>query len=166
MSDPTPIGALKREHHLLFLDASFGGQSPSWFLIGKHIGDLSVELNPDVSTIKNILGETVADDNGYEPSVGVDTYYANTSDAIYPQLLDIALDRKTGEDCKTKYLEVVIDTVEGPHKAWMEDCIVKPQSYGGAPAKLNIPYKITPDGNRVKGTATLSNRVPTFTPAS
>ena len=162
----TPVGALKREYHLLYIDTSFGGQTPSWFLIGKHISDLSVELNPDVSVIKNILGETVADDNGYEPSVSVDTYYANTDDPIYEPLLDIAMNRKTGDDCKSKILEIVIDNKEGPYKAWVEDCVVKPQSYGGAPSKLNIPYSITFDGNRQQGTATLANKVPTFTAAS
>lgn len=166
VTTPTPIGELKRQYHLLFIDASFGGQTPNWFLIGKHVDDLSIELNPDVSSIKNILGETVTEDNGYEPSASVNTYYANTGDAIYDTILDITMNRLTGDDCKTKVLEVIVDNVEGPYKAWQEDCIVKPQSYGGSPSKLNIPYNIHFDGNRKKGTATLSDRVPSFSPAA
>ena len=162
----SPIGELKREYHLLFIDASMGGQTPSWFLIGKHIDDLSVSLNPDVSVIKNILGESVTDDNGYEPSFDVDKYYANTGDPIYEPLKDIAMNRKTGDDCKTKVLEVLIDKTEGPYDAWIEDCTIKPQSYGGSPTKLNIPYNVYFDGNRQQGTAALVNKVPTFTPAA
>lgn len=168
MSDPTPnpIGKLKRSHLLTYIDASFGGQSPSWFLIGKNIQDMSVELNPDTQVVKNILDETVTEDNGYEPSVSADTYYANTGDAIYDKIKDIAMNRKTGDDCKTKILEVLIDTDGSSHSAWQEDCIVKPQSYGGAQGAVNIPFNVYFDGNRVTGTASLSNRVPTFTAAT
>ena len=163
---PTPVGKLKRSYLLHFIDASFGGQTPDWFLIGKEISDMSVELNPDTEVIKNILDETVTNDNGYEPSISADTYYANTSDAIYEKIKDITMNRKTGDDCKTKVLEVLIDTDGTSHSAWQEDCIVKPQSYGGAQGGVNIPYNINFDGNRTPGTVTLSNRVPTFTAAS
>ena len=171
MSDPTPIGKLKRSHLLHYIDASFSdntasGWTPQWFLIGKDIEDMSVELNSDISTLKNILDETVANDNGYEPSVSADTYYANTGDSIYSTLKNIAMNRLTGDDCKTTVLEVLIDTVEGlttgTSSAWIEDCIVKPQSYGGAQGGVNIPYNINFDGNRKTGTVTFTNKVPTF----
>lgn len=158
----TKVGKLKRSYLLHYIDATFGGATPEWFLIGKDIEDMSVELNPDTSVVKNILDETVTEDNGYEPSIAADTYYANTSDAIYDKIKDISMNRLTGDDCKTKVLEVLIDTKEGPHSAWMEDCIVKPQSYGGAQGGVNIPYNISFDGNRKQGTVTLANRVPTF----
>ena len=103
-------------------------------------------------------------DNGYEPSLSVETYYANTEDAIYEKIKSIALDRLVGDDCKSKYLEVLIDKTEGPYDAWMEDCIVKPQSYGGPQGGVNIPFNIQPCGNRIKGTVTIANKVVTFTP--
>lgn len=171
MSDPTPIGKLKRSHLLHYIDASFSdntaaGWTPQWFLIGKDVEDMSVELNPNISTLKNILDETVAIDNGYEPSVSADTYYANTGDSIYSTLKNIAMNRLTGDDCKTTVMEVVIDTVEGlttgASSAWIEDCIVKPQSYGGAQGGVNIPYNINFDGNRKTGTVTFTNKSPTF----
>ena len=37
---------------------------------------MSVELNPDTEVKKNILGETSVQDNGYEPSMSADPYYA------------------------------------------------------------------------------------------
>lgn len=168
MSDPAPIGKLKRSYLLHFIDASFGGQTASWFLIGKHISDMSVNLNPSTEVIKNILDETVTNDNGYEPSIEANTYYANTSDSIYSQIKDIAMNRLTGDDCKTKVLEVIIDTDGTTHSAWQEDCIIKPQSYGGAQGGVNIPYNISFDGNRAVGTVTFtgtgSARVPSFSP--
>lgn len=162
MPETNSVGKLKRSCYLTYIDASFGGATPQWFLIGKHIQDMSVELNPDTEVIKNILDETVTEDNGYEPSISAEPYYANTDDAIYPKLKDIMMNRKTGDDCKSKVLEVLIDKREGPYDAWMEDCVVKPQSYGGAQGAVNIPYNISFDGNRKQGTATLVNKVPTF----
>jgi len=96
--------------------------------------------------------------------LSVETYYANTEDAIYEKIKSIALDRLVGDDCKSKYLEVLIDKTEGPYDAWMEDCIVKPQSYGGPQGGVNIPFNIQPCGNRIKGTVTIANKVVTFTP--
>ena len=144
----TGIKKLKRSHLMHLLDSTFGGETPSWFLIGKNIEDMSMDLGPDTATVKNILDETDVNDNGYEPSLSVETYYANTEDAIY----------------ESKYLEVLIDKTEGPYDAWMEDCIVKPQSYGGPQGGVNIPFNIQPCGNRIKGTVTIANKVVTFTP--
>lgn len=170
MSDPTPtgVGKLKRSHLLHFIDTSFGGQTPSWFLIGRDIEDMSVELNPDTTIKKNILDQTVAEDNGYEPSFSADTYYANTGDAIYERLKDISMNRKTGEDCCTKVMEVIIDTTGTSHSAWVEDCVVKPQSYGGAQGAVNIPFNIYFNGNRTVGTASKTGTPAAwaFTPAS
>lgn len=156
-------GKLKRSHLLHFLDSTFGGSgSPNFFLIGKDVEDMSVELNPDTETKKNILDETSVNDNGYEPSMDVDTYYANPGDAIYEKIKNIAMDRLTGDSCKTTILEVLVDKTTGPYDAWTEDTIIKPQSYGGPQGGVSIPYKVAFAGNRKKGTVTFSNGTPTF----
>ena len=160
-------GKLKRSHLLHFLDSTFGGSgSPNFFLIGKDVEDMSVELNPDTETKKNILDETSVNDNGYEPSMDVDTYYANPGDAIYEQIKNIAMDRLTGDSCKTTILEVLVDKTTGPYDAWTEDAIIKPQSYGGPQGGVSIPYKVAFAGNRKKGTVTFSNGTPAFSVAA
>lgn len=158
------MGKLKRSALLHYLDTTFGGDAPAWFLIGKDVEDMSIELNPDTETVKNILDETSVNDNGYEPSTDVDTYYANPSDgAFYEKIKDIAMNRLTGDACKTKILEVLIDKTTGAYDAWTEDVIIKPTSYGGAQGGVRIPYTITFNGNRKKGTVSISEKVPTFT---
>ena len=157
------VGKLKRSAHLFYIDTTFGGSTPSWYLVGKDVEDMSIELNPDVETKKNILDETTVNDNGYEPSISVDTYYANPSDGdFYTKIKDIAMNRLTGDSCKTKILEVLVDKATGPFDAWQEDAVIKPQSYGGAQGGISIPYNVHFNGNRKTGTATLSDRVPTF----
>ena len=159
---------LEREALMHFIDASLDASkagTPSWFLIGKDIEEMSVELNPDTETTKNILGETTVKDNGYEPSMSADPYYANPEDSIYEKLRDIAMNRKKGDSCKTRLLEVIVEnTSDSSHKAWIEDVIVKPQSYGGDTAGVAIPFDILFNGNRQEGTVTISSGTPTFTP--
>lgn len=168
MPETTTVGKLKRSAHLFYIDASFNtsSSSPSWFLVGKDVEDMSVELNPDVETKKNILDETTVNDNGYEPSISVDTYYANPSDGtFYTKLKNIAMNRQTGEACRTRVLEVLVDSSSSPYNAWTEEAVIKPQSYGGAQGGVAIPYNVHFDGNRKQGTATLSadKKTPTFT---
>ena len=157
---------LKRSAHLLYVDASMGGATPSWYLVGKHIEELSVDLGADVETVKNILDETSVNLNGYEPSISADPYYANPEDAIYDPLKAAAMDRVMDDaHCKTKFLEVIVeDTSETAHPAWQQDCYLVPESVGGDTSGLQIPFTIHPDGTRVKGTASLTAaKVPTFT---
>ena len=156
------MGKLKRQALLHYIDASFGGSTPKWFLIGKDIDSMAVELSPETETKKNILGETSISDNGYEPKLSADPYYANPDDAIYEKLKDIAMNRLTGDDCKTKILEVLVDKDEGPFDAWTEDVIVKPQSYGGGTEGVAIPFDVGFDGNREQGTVTITDKVPTY----
>ena len=160
---------LKRSAHLLFVDASMGGSTVSWFLVGKNIEELSVDLGADVETVKNILDESVTNLNGFEPQISADPYYANPDDAIYEPLKACAMDRVMDEaHCKTKFLEVVVeDTADTSHDAWQQDCYLVPDSIGGDTSGLQIPFSIYPDGERTKGTATLSaSKVPTFTAAT
>lgn len=165
------MAMLKRSALIHYLDSTFTIRSeatswkPEWFKIGQHIDDMSVELNPDTETIKNIWDENNMKDNGYEPSFSADPYYANPADSIYPNIKNITMNRLTGDDCKTSVMEVIIDSEEGPWDAWVEDVYVKPKTYGGPQGGVNIPYEVTFAGNRTKGTVTIANKIPTFTAA-
>lgn len=156
---------LTRGAYRTYLDSTFGAGEgdPSWYLVGKDIEDMSVDLSPDVEVKKNILDETSANDNGYEPSTEADPFYADPTDKLYPKLRDIAMGRMKGDECKTTILEVIIENTEGPHLAYTEDVIVKPTKIGGDTAGVAIPFKIYYAGNRTKGTVTVTNKVPTFT---
>lgn len=163
------MSKLNREALAHYLDYSFGldPSEATWEIIGDDIEEMSNELNPDIETVKNILGQTKTKDNGYEPTMDADPFYADPDKKIYPKIRDIALDRKKGDDCKTLMLEVIIeDTNATNHLAYVQEVIVKPQSYGGDTAGLNIPFQISEDGSRTKGyvTATsLKTGNPTFT---
>lgn len=160
------MAKLERKAYLTFIDSTFKTTGePSWFLIGKDFEELVVELNPDMETITNILGETSVKDNGYKPEMSADPYYANTDDSIYTKIKDIAMKRLTGDACKTRILEVIVeDTDADTFEAHQENVIVKPQSYGGDTSGFSIPFNISFDGSRKHGTVN-SVSAPSFVEA-
>ena len=139
----------------------------AWEIIGDDIEEMSVEMNPDTKQTKNILGQTKTTDNGYEPSMEADPFYADPEKKLYSVLRDIALGRKKGADCKTLMLEVLVeDTSAENHLAYVQEVIVKPNSYGGGTEGVNIPFTVSEDGARVKGyvsAESMKTGNPTFT---
>lgn len=160
---------LNREALAHYLDYSFGleAESATWEIIGDDIEEMSVEMNPDVETVKTILGQTKTKDNGYEPTMDADPFYADPDKKLYPKIRDIALGQIKGDECSTLMLEVVVeDTDADNHLAYVQEVMVKPQSYGGGTEGLNIPFQVSFNGKRTKGyvsATTLSSGNPTFT---
>lgn len=80
---------------------------------------------------------------------------------------DIAMKRLKGADCKTLMLEVLVeDTSAENHLAYVEEVMVKPQSYGGDTSGVNIPFKVSSDGKRTEGyvsATSLASGNPEFT---
>lgn len=154
---------LKRSAHKFFLNVQ-GTDSPAWYLVGKDIDDMSVEMNGSFETTKNILDETSVTDDGYSPSIDVNPYYADPDDEIYSFLEDLALERKSGDDAKAEYLEVIVkDTESDAHLAYKEDCKIEIVSYGGPTTGFQILFNVHPAGNRTKGTVAIADKKPTFT---
>lgn len=151
------MGQLNREALAHYLDTTFKKvlESAEFEVVGEDIEEMSVELNPDTSTKKTILGKTKTTDNGYEPSISADPFYADPDSKLYPHIRDIALDQLKGDACKTLMLEVIVeDTSAANHLAYVQEVLVKPQSYGGDTAGVNIPFNILFDGDRTKGYVT------------
>lgn len=163
------MSKLTRGRYIIYIDASFGGETPIWFKIGKSLSSLTVDLNPDVSTDKNIFDEVYATDNGYTPQTSVEPYHANPEDEIYEKIRDIAMNRRVGDVCRTKIMEVIIEDEEAStHSAWTEDILVKPTSTGGDTAGFAIPFNVYFDGGREEGEISYSGGnyktgTPTFT---
>lgn len=156
------MAKLKREAHALYLKA---GSMEGWYLIGKGIDDLSIEMNGSFEQTKDITGEVAVSDTGYQPQISVEPYHADPTDAIYPFLKDLAMNRKSGDDAKAQTLEVLIeDTEASKHAGWQEDCRIEITSYGGDTSGLGINFNIWSDGNRTEGSVTMAGKVPTFTP--
>lgn len=146
------MSKIERKYLAHFIDASFGGETPNFVRLGKDLEEFIEELNPDVEVKKNILGEQNVVHNGYEVQSEVDPFYAYTGDPLYEQLALIANERKTGDDCKTTKVDVLLKEDGSVEWAYREDVYVVPNSVGGDTSGVQIPFTVYNAGNRVAGT--------------
>lgn len=160
-----------RKYLAHYLDSAFDMTyaGAEYVRLGKDLEEFSVELNPDVETTKNILGENSVKHNGYEASSTADPIFYEYDDALTEKLMEIAMLRKTGDACKTSYVEVLLKPGEGdaaptPVRAVREDVYVIPTSYGGDTAGVQVPFEVRFAGNRIAGTFDLESKK--FTPGS
>ena len=148
---------LNREAFQSYLDTEFhtkvaDASSAAWEVLGDDIEEMTVELNADTEQRKNILGQTKTVDNGYEPTMDADPFYADPEKKLYPKIRDIAYGRLKGDLCKTLLLEVTVeDTEAANHLAYVREVMVKPTSYGGGTEGHNFPFTVSEDGDSVKG---------------
>lgn len=162
MAENTVTGRIDRKYMAHLIDASFGGETPNWVRLGEDLEEYNIDMNPDTETSKNILGETSFRHNGYEPSSSADPYYAKTTDPLFPKLQEIVDKRIKDDGCKTKALEVHMwEGEETAFEAYMQECYVIPNSYGGDTSGYQIPFTVYYTGARTKGTYNASTK--TFT---
>lgn len=157
----------ERKYYAHFLDAAFDTKyaSTNYVRLGKDLEEYSEELNPDVQTSKNILGENSIKVAGYDPQSSVEPYYYESEvDALSSKLMEIANTRATGDGCKTSMVDVLLapgateDAAPEVIWAYREDVIVVPSSVGGDTTGVQIPFTIYKAGNRVKGTFDLEEK--------
>ncbi len=158
---------IARKYLSHWLSPTFGKASAdtTYVRLGKDLEEFSEDLNPDVETSKNILGEQSVKHSGYEVQAEVDPFYFdNYDDALSEKIMDLANTRATGEACKTTMVDVLLKPGEtedaAPTVVWAyrEDCYVIPNSVGGDTTGIQIPFTIYMAGNRTKGTFDLSTK--------
>ncbi len=154
---------IERKYLAHYVDAGFGG-TVNYVRLGKDLEEYNEELNPDVEVQKNILGEQNVQHNGYEVQSDVDPYYAYTGDALFEALADIANERKSGDDCVTTKVDVLLNSDGTVEWAYREDVWLVPNSIGGDTSGVQIPFTIYNAGNRVAGEWDTSTK--TFTPST
>lgn len=157
------MAKIERKYLAHFIDAKFGaGETTTYTRIGKDLEEYNEELNPDVEVSKNILGEQNVRHSGYQVQSEIDPYYAYTGDELFEALAEIANERKSGDDCVTTMVDVLLGADGSVVWAYREEVWVVPKSIGGDTSGVQIPFSIYNAGNRVKGNFDLTTK--TFTP--
>lgn len=158
----------ERKYLAHYLDSAFDVTyaATEYVRLGKDLEEFTVELNPDVETSKNILGENSVKHNGYEASSDADPVYYEYDDALTEKMMEIAMLRQAGDTCKTSYVEVLLKPgADGAEpeviRAVREDVYVIPNSYGGDTSGVQVPFSINYAGNRTEGTFDIKTK--TFT---
>lgn len=156
----------ERKYLAHYIDSAFDTtyKATEYVRLGKDLEEYAVELNPDVETKKNILGENSVAVSGYEVSSSVDPYYYDYDEALSEKIMGIAMNRITGDGCKTTTIDVLLKpgatADDAPTVVWAyrEDCYLVPQSVGGDTTGIQIPFELHRAGNRVKGTFDLTTK--------
>lgn len=134
------------------LVVTYTAAAGAWEALGKDNDDLSKELNPDVETSKNVLGETTVTHSGYEPEVGVDPYYIDPSRKMYKHLAEVAIEEKYDEANVLGYFAEAHFTTANPETkkmtgfVYIRQAYFVPQSVGGDTSGWAIPVNIYPIG--------------------
>ena len=150
----------ERKYLVTYLDAAFDRTyaEADYTRLGKDLEEFNEELNPNVESRSNILGENTVVHNGYEISSNASPYYYEYDDALAEKIMEIAMNRLTGDACKTSKVDVLLkpgasaSDTPTPIAAWREDVYVIPTSVGGDTSGIQTPFTIHNAGNRVKGT--------------
>lgn len=158
------MGKIQRKYMAHFIDASTTG-TPSYVRLGKDLEEYNVEMNAEVNSSPNILGETSKSISSYEPQASVEPYYADEDDPMFERLQKIIDERLTLDDLKTTTVEVhlweQVGSSNNSYVAYREDALIEVSSYGGDTTGYQIAFNIHNIGNRVKGIFDISTK--TFT---
>lgn len=161
-------GKIKRKFMAHYIDAAApgaGAEAAKYVRLGKDLEELSVEMNANVETKNNILGETSVNLDSYQPQASAEPYYAEIGDPLFERLQAIIDERQTLDDLKTSVVEVHLwdehESKTGSYVAYKEDAIIEVSSYGGDTTGYQIPFNVHHTGNRVKGLFALATK--TFT---
>lgn len=144
-------GKLERKFLAHYLDKNFGVGSPSYVRLGQDLETYGEELNPQVEVRRNILGEQNVTHSGYQVQSQAEPFYAYEGDALFNQLALIANERKTGDDCMTTRVEVLVNAEGTVLWAYRENCWVVPNSVGGDTTGVQIPFTVYNSGSRTAG---------------
>ncbi len=133
--------------------------------LGADLEELNVEMNAEIETTANILGENSTKLSSYAAQASVEPYYADKESPFFDFLQDIVDNRKTLDDCKTDAVEVHLwDESAGSYTAYKETVIVEIVSYGGDTTGYQIAFNVHYQGDRKKGTFDPTTK--TFTEAA
>lgn len=135
-----------------YMDAT-PSATASYERLGSDLEELNVEMNAELETTANIIGESSTKLSSYSAQSSVEPFFADTDSPFFEFLQDIIDNRKTLDDCKTHALEVHMwDGTDGAYTAYRETAIVEIVSYGGGTTGYQIAFNVHYQGDRVKGT--------------
>lgn len=156
---PDNIEKVKRSQFVTFLDTTPSGDNRTWAVLGIGITEYGIAYNPQVDTEKWIIEDNARNDHSSNQKQGSVTQKIHKNDPCFEFIY-------AGMD-KLNYKSHVLDIdrwngSSNSYPAKMNDVIITVTNYMGENAE--IEYDIYYDGDAQKGTVTIANGVPTFTP--
>ena len=159
----------RAERKLLLTVAEWGtGTSPSRELLGARTEDSSIEFNPSIETVTDILGITYTDVNKTEPQQSFDPYYIQGDSLLAEYLTEAALanDIQAYNNTFNIYVIAAFKGTAGAYYAVKHTgCSIIPQSFGGD-SFVNLPIEVHFSNNITEGTVDKLDKTFAFIAAS
>lgn len=160
----TGTGEVKRNEFLLF--ANVGTDAEEWEVIGKDLESLTVELNNEVESKTNILGESKTTITKGSKSSSISPYKVRKESKLGEIIYKMARDGKELSEVEMEFLQVFVfdEVASGTYYAIKQKCAVDVKSYGGDTKGLDIPFDIHFTGAETKGKFEVATSTFTETP--
>lgn len=132
-----------------------GSADKAYYTLGLGIEEMSTEMNANVETTADILGNSEIKIGSYSPTSSVSPYSVDTSDDIHEFLQSIIDEQKTLDDLLVDIIDVKLyeEATTGAYPAIMQQGIVEITSYTrSASTGYTIDFNLHFKGNPVKGT--------------
>lgn len=163
----TGTGQVKRNEFLLF--ANVGTKTaPEWEVIGKDLESLTIEMNNEVETTNNILGETNTTVTKGNRTSSVSPYKVRKDSELGKKLYEMSRNDSELSDVEMEFLQVfVFDEVgTGIYAADKQTAAIDIKSYGGDTKGLDIPFDLNFIGAKTDGSFKVSTSEFTPTPTT
>lgn len=151
---------------MTFVDVS-DSDTAEWELVGRGVEESALELNPNTEKVTDILGITDTSVTKWEPSQSLDPNTVKGGSKLNFKLHKIWQDKKP--ELLSQFDVLIVYAYIGESTAFeaelQKNCTINITSIGGS-AHVDMPIEISYSNDITKGTATISNGVPTFTEAS
>ena len=154
---------IERKYYAHYIDASFKNVTSEYTIIGQDLEALNIELNPEVETIANILGESSTSVKGYQPQYSVDRFFCREDEPIFDAMFAAVNARSTGSALETYVVDILLDNDGSVVSAYRENALLVPTIIGGETDGMQIQFDVYYSGSRTAGTFNTSTKV--FTPS-
>lgn len=127
--------------------------------IGKDLEEYTDDLQHDVSSEKNILGENNTVHKGFTPKSDTELlvrYSNGIPEKLAEKLMYIANTRK--KDAATTKVDVLVNSSGQVIWAYRENVIIVPNTFGGKNFGIVVSYSIFADGSRELGSWDVTNK--------
>lgn len=158
-------GLIARKEFMHFVNVGTAAE-PEWELLGEGIEDLSRELNNNVETKTDILGNNSTTVTKGNQVSSFDPFKCRRDSKLFQKLYEIYTDDLELSDVEMDFLEVsVFDKVsDGVYNAVKQTGAIDLKSIGGDTTGFDMPFDVNYIGSKTKGTFTAATKV--FTPAA
>lgn len=156
----------ERKLLVTYVNVGASSSSPEWEAVGVRVEESSIEFNPDVSTLTDILGITYTDVNKTEPQQSFDPFTVRGGSKLHQKLEDIMQRNALTE---LGMFDVMIvrgyigDGTDGYNAEKHSNCTIVVNSLGGS-TNVDMPIEIHYSNNKTLGTVNaLTGSTITFT---